>query len=78
MIALKHEKENVHFGIEGRKEGGTIPPASSHWGAPKSSKNIASTFFSTVHLLPKDLRFERGGANLVSYPERHLTSLRPW
>jgi len=28
-------------------------------------------------LLPKDLRFEHGGAKLVSCPRRHLTSLRP-
>ena len=28
-------------------------------------------------LFPKDLRFEHGGAKLVSCPRRHLTSLRP-
>ena len=27
-------------------------------------------------MLPKDLRFEHGGAKLVSFPRRHLTSLR--
>ena len=27
-------------------------------------------------MLPKDLRFEHGGAKLVSLPRRHLTSLR--
>jgi len=31
-----------------------------------------------VHLLPKDLRFEQGATKLVSCPERHLTSVRPW
>ena len=36
-----------------------------------------STFFNTAHLLPKDLRFEHGGAKLVSFPRHHLTSLRP-
>jgi len=29
-------------------------------------------------LLPKDLRFEHGGAKLASCPGRHITSLRPW
>ena len=32
-----------------------------------------STFFNTVHLLPKKLRFEHGGAKLASWPRRHLT-----
>ena len=27
-------------------------------------------------MLSKDLRFEHGGAKLVSFPRRHLTSLR--
>jgi len=33
--------------------------------------------FSTVHSLPKDLKFEHGGAKLVSCPRRYLTLLRP-
>jgi len=45
-------------------------------GAPKSPKNVTSTFFNTVHLFPKDLRFEHGGAKLASCPGRHLTLLR--
>ena len=45
-------------------------------GAPKSPNNVASTFFNTVHLLPKDLRFEHWGAKLASCPGRHLASLR--
>ena len=47
-------------------------------GAPKSLNNVTSTFFNTVHLLPKDLRFEHGGAKLASFPGRHLTLIRPW
>jgi len=39
-------------------------------GAPKNPNNIASSFFNTVYLL----RFEHGGAKLVSC---HLTSARP-
>jgi len=46
-------------------------------GAPKSPKNVTSTFFNTVHLLPKDLSFEHGGAKLASCPRRYLTSSRP-
>jgi len=38
---------------------------------------ITNTFFNTANLLPKDLRFEHGGAKLASCPGRHLTSLRP-
>jgi len=45
--------------------------------APKSPNIITSTFFNTIHLLPKDIRFEHGGAKLTYCPGRHLTSLRP-
>jgi len=34
-------------------------PGGAIWG------NVANTFFSTVHLLSKDLRFEHGGAKLA-------------
>jgi len=44
----------------------------------ENSNNVTSIFFSTVDLLPKDIRFERGGAKLASCPGRHLSSLRPW
>ena len=30
-----------------------------------------------MHLFPRDLRFEHGGAKLVSCPKHHLTLLRP-
>jgi len=46
--------------------------------APKSLNNVTSTFFNTVHLLAKDLKFYYGGAKLASCPGRHLTSLGPW
>jgi len=36
---------------------------------------VTSTFFSAVYLLPKDLRFEHGGAKLASCARRHLTLL---
>jgi len=62
---------------QGRNEGGkghNSPDAESLRG-PKSYNNVISTSFNTVHLLPKDLRFEHGGVNLVSYPRRRPTSL---
>ena len=62
---------------EGWKGGNISSGAESLQGAPKSPNNVTSTFFSTVHLLPKDLGLEHGGAKLASCPRRHLTSLRP-
>jgi len=47
-------------------------------GVPKSPNNVTSTFFNTVDLLPKDLRFEHGGGEIASCPGRHLSSLRPY
>ena len=44
-------------------------------GDAKSPNNIASTFFYTIHMLLKDLRFEHGGAKLFSCPGHHQTSL---
>jgi len=45
-------------------------------GRPKTPKNVTSTFFNSVHLLPKYLRFEHGSAKFASCPRPHLTSLR--
>jgi len=64
----------------GRNEGCkgvTIPRASSHWGGEKSQQ-CRSAFCNTVYLLPKDLRFEHGGAKLVPCPGRQLTSVTCW
>ena len=73
-----------------RGKGGSISPAPNHYGgtellqgAPndrgslKSLNNVTSTFFNTVYLFPKDLRFEHRTAKLASCRGRHLTSLRP-
>ena len=46
--------------------------------APKKTNNVTSSFFNRVHLLPKDLKSEQGGAKLASWSGRHLTSFRPW
>ena len=61
-----------------RGQWGTISRAPNDYGRAKSHSNIITTFFKTVglHLFPKDLRFEHGGAKLVSFHRRHLTSLR--
>ena len=56
---------------------GPVGGPESLLGAPKNPNNVTNTFFNTVHLLPKDLRFEHGGAKLTSCPGRHVTSLRP-
>jgi len=45
----------------------TRAPIKSLRGA-ESSSNVARTFFNTVHLLPKALRFEHQGAKLVFLP----------
>ena len=47
-------------------------------GVQASPNNVTSTFFNTVNLLPKEIRFERRGAKLASCSGHHLTSLRPW
>jgi len=65
-------------GVTKGGKGGAIPWAPSHYGgAEKSQQYITSTFFNTVHLLPKDLSSKQGGAKLTSCSGRHLTSLRP-
>ena len=74
IFCLRHEVE-----IDGACRGGTRGvQGGDNSRASKSPNNVTSTFFNTVHLLPKDLRFEHGGAKLASCPGRHLTSLRPW
>jgi len=35
-------------------------------GTPKSPNNVTDVFFNAVYLLPKDLKFEHGGAKLAS------------
>jgi len=65
-------------GVTWGKGGHNSPAAESLRGVPKSPNNVTSIVFSTVQLLPKDLRLEHGGAKLASCPGRHPTSLRPW
>jgi len=60
----------LHYS-QGRSEGGggkgAIHRAPCYYGeaewlrwAPKRPNNVTSTFFNTVHLLPKNLSFEHG------------------
>jgi len=42
-------------------------------GGASNPNSITSAFFNTVHLLPKDLRFEHAGTKVASCPGRHLT-----
>jgi len=68
---------NIHERSEGRQGEHNSPHAEPLWGTPKSPNNVTRSFFSAVHLLPKDLRFKHGGTKLASWPGRHLPSLRP-
>jgi len=44
----------------------------------ENPNNVTRTSFNTVHWHPKAIRFEHGGAKLVSCPGRHQASLCPW
>ena len=64
---------------KGRNDGGKraqVPGLQITTVAPKNSNNVTNTPFNKVHLLPKNLRFEHGGAKFASCPGRHFTSLR--
>ena len=74
----------VYFSIhsnQGRDEGGkggATARAPSHYGGAKSLR--ASSFFSTVHLLPKDFSFEHAGRQtcfLPRAPSNLATTLIP-
>jgi len=54
-----------------------MPWGPNHCVAPKSPTKVENVFFNTVHSLSKDLRLDHGGAKLVSFPGRHLTSVGP-
>jgi len=63
--------------MERRDKGGQCPGRRINEGSAESPNNDANTLFSTLHLLPKDLRFKHGGGKLVfCTPGLHLTSLR--
>jgi len=78
--AKNHHRETSV--VQRRNKGGAIPQAPNHYGGAESLwvrrkvPTMSQLLCSTAHLLPKDLRFEHGGAKLVSCTERHLTSLR--
>ena len=68
----------LHTGAQREAQGGNHDLCAELLGGSRSPNNVPSTFFNTVHLLLKYLRFERGGAKLIFCPGLHLTSLRPW
>jgi len=51
-----------------RGASGVNAPSAESLGAPKSPSNVASTFFNTVHLLPKDLSSNMGEPNFFFAP----------
>jgi len=65
-------------GVTTGGKGNAIPRAPNRFGgAEKSQQCHKYTLFNTVHLVPKDLRFEHVDAKFASCPGRHLTSLLP-
>ena len=68
---LLHNTRDV---TRGKRE--TIPWALNLCWGPKSY-NVISTFFKTVHLFPKDVRFEHGGPNLFLSPGPILPRYAP-
>ena len=79
ILVLKDAlKDRVALCAWGVTRGEKFPGPNSLWGASKSTKNVTSTFLNTVHLLPKDFKFEHRGPKLASCSGRHLSSLRPW
>jgi len=72
-LAFTRPPQALSSGAQRRGQEGTIPLAPNHYGeaewlrgTPKNPNNIASTLFNTLHLLPKYLRFEHGGAKLLA------------
>jgi len=83
--AVIDENENHRRNEVGKWAQRHNPCAPNHFGsneslrgALKSSNNVKNTFFNAVNLLPKDIKFEHGGASLAPCHGRHFTSLRPW
>ena len=60
---------SIHGGAESLRGAENVT-----WGRRK----IPTMSHNTVNFLPKDLRFEHGGAKLASCPGCRPTSLRPW
>jgi len=68
LNAFLSESGKFFANVRGRNEGGTNPLAPIYYGraewlprASKSPENVARSFFNTVNLLQKELRFEHGG-----------------
>jgi len=63
----------------GGGKGSIVPQAPNDYRGAKKSKQCHKHVlqYSRLHLLPKDIKFEHGGAKRASCPGRCLTSLRP-
>ena len=73
MIAYMRETLVVKGRNDRGQRGHNCTGAESLWGTSKSSNNATSTFLNTVHLLPKNRRFEHGCAKLA--PSNLVTPL---
>jgi len=73
-ISFSFINPQLLVGVTRGARGAQFPRPRITMGAPN---HVTNTCFNTVHLLPKDLRFEHGGAKLASCPGRHVTSIRP-
>jgi len=70
---------SISMGVTREQWGRNYAGSKSLWGrwniagAPRCPNNATrTTLFNIVHLLPEDLRFENGGAELASCPWRHV------
>jgi len=69
-------------GITRRGKRGTFPGrlitigAPNHCGGADNTKNVTSTFFNTVNLFAKELKFEHGDAKFASCPGREFPKSR--
>jgi len=90
LSSLRNWANHDSRGVTMGDKGDTIPRAPDHYGAPnhcggrqmsprgaENLNNFTSTFFNTINVLPKNLRFEHGGAKLASCPGPRLTSYAP-
>ena len=73
-LKLSHERASellcAKEKLRGRKEGGTMPRAPSHWGAPKSPYNVASMLLFSMQYIysQKTLVWNTRAPNLLLAP----------
>jgi len=84
-LSLKHRRSgsvaNMFRGVTKKiQEGHNSLGAEWIWVSNycRGCQKFTTISLFSVHMLPKDLRFEHGSTKLASCPRRHLTSLCPW